>query len=685
MSKRFAFCLLLLISCLTLQMPVCAEIILNESDGKGEKRAIDYFDLPLSDLMKMQVKSPSRRHQDLSHSPSAISVITRDEILKSPAHTIPELLQYVVGLDTFIKTYTDMDVAARGRAHDDTSRMLVMIDDQVVNVVPFGGMQWPTLPLTLDDIDRIEILRGVGIGVYTATSLAGIIQIYTIPVEKRDSLKMSLSYGEGGTSHNSLQFAKPLSENWGFAGTLHYVQTERKGDKETSEATAVAPNWKIKDWASIKGVNFRADYQSGDFDYHAYGGMTTDQEGYNASPGDHAIDRSEKETLVFSNWLHQDLANSDVINLRLGYRELWQRNERFDNNQYVFKYKVEKGDGLDIDLQYNISRFNQHSLMLGLNYVYLKASREINNISEPYVYDESDILHALYIQDQFFILDNKIQLTLGGRYDKWDNLDREFTPRLVANIFLIPGELTLRVASTTSFAQQTFDGGYYFAEFGPPNTGWFKGSTITATTNNSGEVIEGAGRGSEKMIAHELGLRWQPTPDTMVTTEYYYNKVSDVLGLVVYDTVPVGDIEIPNLGAATTDQEHIYQGVELEIQTKVSDNVSGFFNYTYQWGDDSSGNTLEFFPENKASAGVRYFNYFDFDIRARYVSEVTYSEVPSVPADSYSSVDIAISKLFANQLFAKLSAINLMDNQHYEYPIYTQITRKAMLTIKYSF
>ncbi|NRB37158.1 MAG: TonB-dependent receptor [Pseudomonadales bacterium] len=669
---------------LTLYCSLCLsseDVMTMPVDQPINKRAIDYFDLPLHDIFNIQVRSASRFEQNIFHAPSAISIIHRGEILRSPAHTIPELLQYVVGIDAFTKTYSDMDVAARGRARDETSKMLVMIDGQVVNVVPYMGMQWPTLPISLDDIERIEILRGVGTGVYTATSQVGVIQIYTLAAAQRDAVKLSSTYGEAGTHQNALHLSQQISNNFVLAATLSYVQTEKEGDKEAAEVG----NWHIKDSAKIKGLTFRGDYNRQDFSYQLSGGMTSGREGYNASPGDYSLDRSEKESLFFSHWFNQDLSNTDNINLRIGYRTLRQRNERFEDNQYVFKYQLRNGDGLDVDLQYNIARLEGHQWMLGLNYVALHASREINNLSGPYVYDEKDTLYAVYIQDQFLAFNDRLQLTLGGRYDQWNDIDQEWTPRVVANVFLIPNKLVLRLASTTSFRRQNFDESFYYTEFGPPDTGWFKGSTITATTNNTGEFIAGGQRESEKMLAHEIGLRWQYSPQTMITTEYYYNKVSDIISLIVYDTVTVGTTAIPNLGATTIDEEVVYQGLELESKSQWSDNTRFFLNYTYQWAEDGQGHDLKNLPKNKVSTGIQYYRYFDFDIRARYVSEVTYLEVPGIEVASYTSLDIAISKRINRQFFMKLSVLNLLDEKHYEYPIYTQIGRKALLTLKFSF
>ncbi|MBI3815615.1 MAG: TonB-dependent receptor plug domain-containing protein, partial [Nitrospinae bacterium] len=164
------------------------------------------------------VVTASRYEESILESPSAISVITHEEIIRSPANTIPELLQHVVGMDGYTKTYTDMDIAARGSAYDETSKMLVLMDGQPVNVTPYSGIQWPTLPLSLSDIERIEVMRGPGSAIYGADALVGVINIFTRESGKRKDT-LSVSYGEKGTSYNTAHFSHTFSDNLSFALT----------------------------------------------------------------------------------------------------------------------------------------------------------------------------------------------------------------------------------------------------------------------------------------------------------------------------------------------------------------------------------------------------------------------------------------------------------------------------------
>ncbi len=630
---------------------------------------------------EMVVVTASRTKQSVIESPSAISVVTRREIKYSPARNIPELLQYVVGMDGYTKTHTDMDVAARGFAFDETPKMLILLDGQPLNVVPYSGMQWPTLPLTLEDVERIEVLRGPGSAVYGADALVGVVNIIT---RKADSVKsnITMSYGERNAGSADLHFAQKLNDKLGISVTAGYLTTEGKGDEETSEASSAAPNHDIKDWAEVTLGSYRLDYNADSFDFFSWGGYSSDEEGYNPSPGDASVDKSRKKTTIFNNQLTVKRGKDELM-LRLGYRGLDQENERFGDGEYQFKYRVRKASGIDSDLQYTMKSLDDdHTLIFGANLSKQEASRDIAN-DPPYIYDEKDSLWGVYAQDQWSLFDGRALLTLGARYDKWETLDGVFTPRAVANVFFMDRKATLRVAASNSFRRPGFDENFYYVSW---PTGWFKGHAIDEVTEN-GVSLKGSNLGPEKLQAYEIGLRWEPASDRIFSLEYFHNRVEDIIGYsVYYSNNDTGEL---NLGFANTSDTIIINGFELEAKGRVSNSFRGFLNYTYQWAEleNENGATArwENAPEHKLSAGINYSGYVNVDLRGRYVSAVTYQEIPDVAVDSYTTLDMAISKEIAGKHFVKLSASNILDNRHYEYPLYTKITRRLILSFQYAF
>lgn len=572
-----------------------------------------------------------------------------------------------------------MDVAARGFAFDETSVMLVLIDGQAVNVVPYSGIQWTTIPITLNEIEKIEIIRGPASSVYGADALIGVINIISKNTDKRKT-GISFLYGERSTQNYRLNLKHSFSPNSRIALTHGYTLTEKKGDAETPEAKLVAPNYDIKDWAKIYSLSYRFDYNAKNVNFMSSGGYSTDEEGYNPSPGDYSIDKASKKTLYLNNQLIKNF-DDNTLTIRLGYRDLWQENEKCKNNAYVFKYTVEKGNGIDFDINYTIHQFKNHTIIIGSNLSHLESSRNIAN-TPPYIYDETDNLWSLFAQDEILFLDDKLSFTFGVRYDKWDTLNGIVTPKFASLIDFPNLNMTLRLATGTSFRRPDFDSNFYFVAW--PG-GWFKGAAVTAVTED-GRTIQGELLDPEKLTAYEIGIRFNSENNpffNFLNIELFRNKVKNMIGFETYSS----NNQSFHLGKAQIDDEIYIDGIEFALKKYYRNGLIYFINYTFQdatlHSTTKTDSTWENAPEHKISGGISYIGNFNFDLKARYVSKVVYQEIPNIDVDSYTSVDLAISKTFKEKYFLKLGIINLLNDEHYEYPIYTQITRKALLTFRY--
>ncbi|MBT4140684.1 MAG: TonB-dependent receptor [Candidatus Latescibacteria bacterium] len=654
---------------------MCSSLGLPEAQGDE----LDTFlDMSLSDLLNEPVVTASKRLQTLMEAPSAISIITREEILQSPSHTIPQLLQYVVGMDGYTKTHTDQDVAARGLAYDETPKMLILINNQPINIVVYGGVQWPTLPLSKHDIDRIEVVRGPSSAMYGADAQVGVVNIITLAASERKN-SASVVYGERGNQIYEIGLAHHTEDGLGIAVRGSFTRTEKKGDAETAEAVLAAPNYGIKDWADIYSLTYRLDYAQGDVTFSSEGGVSSDEEGYNASAGDRSIDLSEKRTIYVNNQAKIPVGRGEV-GIRVGFRDIWQENRRWDNGSYIFKYELQKSRGLDLDVQYTLATLANHDLIVGGSASRFLGSRDIAN-TPPYLYDEEDNLLSVYAQDQIAFADRRVILTLSGRYDKWSNFDGEFTPRATLNVDLYEKKANLRLMAGTSFRRPSFDESYYFVRF--PG-GWLKGSQVSATTEN-GNAIGGVAPGPEKLTAYEVGLRLHPDERTYIDVETFRNTIKSNLGLVVlHATANELNLAITNIGDRIT-----LSGAEIEVKHDFSPDAKAFLNYTYQRGTiKGNSNIKETWlgaPRNKLSGGVSYSGTVTADVRFRYVGKVTYPEIDFDPVDDYWTLDVALSKQVGEHVHVKLSVINALDRARYEYPIYTQITRKLLLDLGYTF
>ena len=114
----------------------------------------------LEDLMNIKVTSVSKNEQTLSRTAAAVFVITQDDIRRSGANDIPDLLRMVPGMDVAQIDASTWAISARGLNGRFSDELLVLVDGRTVYTPTFGGVFWDVLDVPLQDIDRIEVIRG---------------------------------------------------------------------------------------------------------------------------------------------------------------------------------------------------------------------------------------------------------------------------------------------------------------------------------------------------------------------------------------------------------------------------------------------------------------------------------------------------------------------------------------------
>jgi len=110
---------------------------------------------------------------------AAIFVITQEDIRRSGATSIEDALRMVPGLDVAQINGSTWAIGARGFNEQLSNKLLVMVDGRIVYTEAFGGVYWDAVDLPLEDIDRIEVIRGPGGSIWGANAVNGIISIFT--------------------------------------------------------------------------------------------------------------------------------------------------------------------------------------------------------------------------------------------------------------------------------------------------------------------------------------------------------------------------------------------------------------------------------------------------------------------------------------------------------------------------
>jgi outer membrane cobalamin receptor len=135
--------------------------------------------LTIEDLMNIKVTSVSKKEEKLARTAAAVFVITQEDIRRSGATNVPDLLRMVPGLDVAQINGSTYAIGSRGFNQQYANKLLVMVDGRSVYSPTFSGVFWDTLDLPLFDIDRIEVIRGPGGSIWGANAVTGVISIFT--------------------------------------------------------------------------------------------------------------------------------------------------------------------------------------------------------------------------------------------------------------------------------------------------------------------------------------------------------------------------------------------------------------------------------------------------------------------------------------------------------------------------
>src|ERR1700677_3675953 len=140
----------------------------------------DLSQASLEDLMNIQVTSVSKKEQNLSKTGAAIFVITQDDIRRSGAPNIPDLLRLAPGVDVARVDANRWAISIRGFNDQHADKVLVLVDARSVYSPSFSGVFWDMVDVPLENIQRIEIIRGPGGTLWGANAVNGVINIITM-------------------------------------------------------------------------------------------------------------------------------------------------------------------------------------------------------------------------------------------------------------------------------------------------------------------------------------------------------------------------------------------------------------------------------------------------------------------------------------------------------------------------
>ena len=618
------------------------------SFGAEADKSKEMAELPLEQLMDVTVISASRKNQSLSEVASSVFVINQDDIHHSGATTIPDLLRMVPGVQVASVDGTTWAVSIRGFNGTYANKLLVMIDGRTIYTPLYGGVFWDVQDVQLENIERIEVIRGPGSTMWGANAVNGVINIITKNAQDTKGTRLSAITGSQERRTLNARYGAGIGDNTSYR--LYVKDVDRSG---TSGPTP--------DSLKITRGGFRVD------SVPAYNLNLTVQGDVYSGAADHTITVPQFTPPFSTNltgpvgvfganilsrldWLQSD---SSKVSLQLYY-------DRTGRDTQVFK---EDRDTIDVDLQHNL-RIASHEITWGAGYRYLHDNTPGSAFFIITPQSRYDALVNLFMQDEITLLPEKLRFIIGTKFEHKDLTGWELEPSAKLSWTPYKGyslwaSVTRSVRTPTRVEQ---DARLLGVNPGPPQLFF-----ISPTGNRELD--------SEDLLAYELGFRADLLSTLSLDISTFYNRYTDIIGPVAgMPFLQPGQLAGPRTVPLMFENSHSYDSsggeVSLQWQPREWWKVKGGYSYIRFFGvgvEDSAA--VKATPTNQATlrSMMALGRYVDFDLGPRYVGDSRYpltSGTVLIPA--YFTMDARLAWRPIAGVELSLVGQNLLTQHHLE-------------------
>jgi iron complex outermembrane receptor protein len=631
-----------------------------------------------------------------SKAPGIITVITAEEIKNLGYRTFSEILRTVPGFE-ILKTGDYGTVIPAVRGVESANKVRVMFNGHLVNNPYLGDAFTNFDDFPVENIKRIEAIRGPGSAMYGENAFLAVINIITKDAEDIDGVRVSSGYGRFDTREGNIVFGN-TRWNVGVSGMFHYRETNGyDGTVESDSVTTIdkalvllgfpaasqTPG-RVEDWRREFDLNLKMTYK----DFYVEGLYINKNRGGFAGIQNALTD----ETDVENNYVFVEVGYKKPFGEKFTFKPRLYY-DQFDDNYYTESFPEgvtipldingdgipdifntypdgiigngkfsEKIVGTEIPLDYKI--FDGNIFTLGLEYRLINQTNvhffanfnpktmdplpSIQDFSDtlPFLKETTRRIWSVYLQDMWDITDT-LNFTLGLRYDEYNDFGNSISPRLgLAWTFMENASLKL----------------LYGEAFRAPN---FREMFVA----NQPAVRGNEDLDPETIRTYEVSLSYKFNKYVTSSINYFYNDIED---LIVLRALPPAQStsRYENFGDA------YIQGIEAETRIDISDEINIFMNYTYQDAQDEEGHNMPFVAKHKGNFGinVKYPKYINTNLSA-FFSGKRYREVGDIRDDmpSYALLNLSvIGKKFFKTMEVQGTISNLLDKD-YSDPGHTSI------------
>ncbi|WP_419533988.1 TonB-dependent receptor plug domain-containing protein [Endozoicomonas sp.] len=668
-----------------------------QADSDLDMTDDELLDLSLEELISLDVPdvtSVSKRKQRLMDSPAAVFVITDEDIQRSGVTSIPEALRMVPGMQVARLNGNTWSISTRGFNYIFANKLLVLIDGRTVYSPLFSGVNWDVQDTMLEDIARIEVIRGPGAALWGANAVNGVINIITKHAADTQGGLLSTGFGSEEKAFAAYRYGGEISDDGYYRA---FFKTFTRDGLANSDGTDANDDWKIN------RAGLRADWQT--------------ETGAEASVQGEVYDGTTRPPLKIFNYYGTE-DDDTIVNLNRAqqgghlignYKQYYSDGSNFSLRGYYDRYEnydyrvTEKRDIGDLEFQHHILPWDNHDIIWGLGYRLTKYNlSDMNNITMPQT-SRTDELYSAFIQDHI-TLSPTWSLALSSRFEHNDFTGYEIQPnakvtwkaaenrtfwgslsRAVKTPSISETEVTTR--GINILTEDMFDPLLDFVS-NPPYL-------MSISGNNN--------LNSESLTAFELGYREQFNNRLRLDVTAFLNKYDDILAYVdrgeCYDDTTVeniigldgqptnvcvisGTTQAPPFDAIlefpttfTNGLSATAYGVEFALDWQVNDWWKLHTNFSALQIDAKAYQNDIYHKENEvlieelsasSTANIRSSmnlpNQWYLDFWVRYMDNLKNAKV-----GAYTALDFRVAKKIGKDLEVSLTGKNLFDKQRLEF------------------
>jgi iron complex outermembrane receptor protein len=598
----------------------------------------DVFGLSMEELMKLKIVSASRLPTRPQHLSAPVTVITAEDILYSGATTVPEILQFAPGVDVRRLDRQRYAVGVRGLFGVFSDRTLVLIDGRPAMDPIYGTTHWENLPVLVEDIERIEIVRGPVGATWGANAFTGVINIITKKPDRCTGGLISTTISEFGDTYTHLRYGQTRGK-WSWKASAGYEDVEDSDAAGAGKYISGVPammntlmgfdSFEARDWGRYWKFDTQAEYRSDDKTRCSFGaahssGQEGDYEFVGVFP---RRDILTEYTRMFARMDHQFDEDSSTYVQWFG--------DYLDHHRRVVTDRTTYMEN-DLEGQFTFKPADAHTASVGGNIRWNRISAHNHSSTDEYLFDEDEYNEywaGVFMIDRWSVTD-RFTLESQLRLDNYSETTTDWSARLTAlyamdeqqnhivrasfaRAFRSPSVAVRR--GSANYLQAPFIGGLFVTEPSPDNM------------DNEGSY------------SLEAGYTGRLEENLSLNVDGYYQRMERLIGVRnVTDMFGVTTSTFDNVNGATS------WGAETSLtwQHKMG-KITAWYAYNALVTDEFGQITRSFLPaEHKTGITSRLYLDKDWTFNTNYVFQNTIKMHEAVVEDprSFNRLDLTLSR-----------------------------------------